>query len=166
MTDASPEAAGYGSRLNSLGTVDSLGLSSTCQLTKSLAAAGRPLLPGQTAHHIVQQNNPSKYAVLSRDLLVGNGLDVEVAENGARLWGAAGSRVAQAGHPGRAAARSAGTYHAGKHIHSPINDKMICRMLRNAEKRGGADAIKATLSELGRRQENGSWKNTLKACRD
>lgn len=155
----------YAYGLNSLGWVDPLGLSSTYQLTKSLTAAGRPLLPGQTAHHIVQQNNPSKYAALSRDLLVRNGLDVEIAENGARLWGTAGSQVAQAGHPGRAAARSAGTYHAGKHIHSPINDKMIYRMLRNAEKRGGADAIKATLSELGRRQESGSWKNTFKACR-
>ncbi|MCY0611243.1 hypothetical protein OVV29_37595, partial [Klebsiella pneumoniae] len=61
--------------------------------------------------------------------------------------------------------RSAGTYHAGKHIHSPINDKMIYRMLRGAEKRGGADAIRAALSELGRRQESGSWKNTYKACR-
>jgi len=155
----------YAYGLNVLGWVDPLGLSSTYQLTRNLNAAGRPLLPGQTAHHIVQQNNPSKYAVLSRDLLVRNGLDVEIAENGARLWGTAGSQVAQAGHPGRAAARSAGTYHAGKHIHSPINDKMIYRMLRNAEKRGGADAIRAALSELGRRQESGSWKNTFKACR-
>ncbi|WP_172837763.1 RHS repeat-associated core domain-containing protein [Stenotrophomonas nitritireducens] len=155
----------YAYGLNTLGWVDPLGLSSTYQLSKNLTSSGRPLLSGQTAHHIVQQNNPSKYAALSRDLLIRNGLDVEIAENGARLWGTAGSQVAQSGHPGRAAARSAGTYHAGKHIHSPINDKMIYRMLRTAEKRGGADAIKATLSELGRRQESGSWKNSFKACR-
>ncbi|WP_196480426.1 hypothetical protein [Xanthomonas translucens] len=114
---------------------------------------------------MVQQNNPSKYADLSRNLLARNGLDVEMAENGARLWGTASSQVAQPGHSGRRAARAGGNYHAGSHIHSPENDKLLYKILRSAEARGGADSIRRVLNNLNQRYESGSWKKSFAACR-
>ena len=53
---------------------------------------------------------------------------------------------------------SMGNYHAGAHIHSPSNDKLIYRILRNAEKKG-LD-IESILEDIGRRMENGTWKIT------
>ncbi|MCW7538647.1 DUF6531 domain-containing protein [Aquabacterium sp. A7-Y] len=147
---------------NPLVWVDPLGLSQTYHLARALTGAGRPLVAGQTAHHIVQQNNPS--ANLTRQLLVRNGLTVDDAANGARLWGTASSQVAQVAHPGRAAARARGTYHAGRHIHSAANDELIYRILRSAERRGGARAVEAVLNDIGRRQESGSWMRSFNAC--
>lgn len=144
--------------------IDPHGLSQTYWLEKSMEAAGRPMASGQTAHHIVQQNNPSKYADLSRDLLARNGLDTEIAENGARLWGTAGSQVATSAHPGRVNARGIGNYHAGAHIHSPANDKLIYGILRRAEERGGATGVRAALGDIGKRMEGGSWLRAFKAC--
>ena len=144
--------------------IDPHGLSQTYWLEKSLEAAGRPLAPGQTAHHIVQQNNPSRYADLSRQLLDRHGLSPEIAENGARLWGTAGSQVATSAHPGRVNARGVGNYHAGPHIHGPANDKLIFRILRRAEERGGAQGVRVALADIGRRMEHGSWLRAFRGC--
>ena len=138
---------------------DIFGLSQTYWLEKALTNAGRPLQPGQTAHHIVQLNNPSKYAQLSRELLDRNGLHPNIAANGARLWGTHPKQVTLPNHPGKVSAMNMGNYHAGAHIHSPSNDKLIYRILRNAEKKG-LD-IESVLKDIGRRMENGSWQRTI-----
>lgn len=149
---------------NGMAWIDPLGLSQTYWLEQSLTAAGRPLAPGQTAHHIVQQNNPSAFAGHSRNLLARNGLSPEIAENGARLWGTASSQVGVTAHPGRVQARGLGNYHAGPHIHSPMNDQLIYRILRRAEQRGGADGVRSALAEIGRRMESGNWQRAFKGC--
>ena len=149
---------------NTSSWLDPLGLSQTYWLEQSMSKAGRQLQPGQTAHHIVQQNSPSRYADLSRALLERNGLNTEIAENGARLWGTAGSQVASGAHPGRVSARGKGNYHAGSHIHSLENDKIIYKILRSAESRGGAKGIRAALGDIGTRMESGNWKRVFKGC--
>ena len=144
---------------------DATGLSQTYWLEKAMNQAGRPLLPGQTAHHIVLQNGGSKYADLSRQLLKDNGLSPEIAENGTRLWGTGRNQVKQPGHPGRGTSGNRpGNYHGGTHVHSAANDKIIYRALKNAEKRGGADGIKRALADIGQRMESGHWKTNFKAC--
>jgi RHS repeat-associated protein len=152
----------YGYVTDTLVYTDALGLSQTYWLEKALNAAGRPLQPGQTAHHIVQINNPSKYAQASRDLLTRHGLHPDVASNGARLWGTHPNQVALASHPSRATARATGNYHAGSHIHSPTNDKLVYRTLRQAEKKGLN--IEEALEDIGRKMESGSWKKGYKGC--
>jgi len=140
--------------------IDPMGLSQTYWLEKAMRAAGRAPGRGQTAHHIVPLNSNTKYGKLSRDLLERNGLNPDIAENGARLWGTSRTQRSLPVHPGRDAARKMGNYHAGKHIHSPANDKQIYRILRKAEKKG-LD-IKNILSDIGERMEDGRWKNTIK----
>jgi RHS repeat-associated protein len=145
--------------------IDSFSLSQTYWLEKALEAAGRPLRDGQTAHHIVQQNNASRYAQLSRDILTRNGLSTEIAENGARLWGTSSSQVSQSGHPGRGVSGNRpGNYHGGTHIHSSANDKLIYKILKKAEKIGGEAGIRNALSEIGEKMESGQWRNNFKAC--
>ncbi|MDB0554341.1 hypothetical protein LBW46_25370, partial [Ralstonia solanacearum] len=78
------------------------------------------------------------------------------------LWGTHPSQVAMPNHPGRVAARTAGNYHAGPHIHSPENDKLIYRTLRAAEKKG-LD-IGKTLRGITERMETGQWKKSFAAC--
>lgn len=140
--------------------IDPIGLSQTYWLGKAMRAAGRPITPGKTAHHIVPLKsnamlNGVKYGKLSRDLLARHGLNPDIAENRARLWATARSQRSLSVHPGRDSARTFGNYHVGKHIHSPQNDKYIYRILRNAEKKG-LD-IGRVLSDIGRRMEDGSW---------
>lgn len=142
--------------------IDALGLSQTYWLEKALNTAGRPLQPGQTAHHIVQINNPSKYAQASRDLLARNGIHPDVAANGVRLWGTHPNQVALANHPSRITARATGNYYAGPHVHSPNDDKSVLRTLRQAEKKGLN--IESTLEDIGRKMESGSWKKGCKGC--
>ncbi|RZK37617.1 MAG: hypothetical protein EOO61_08745, partial [Hymenobacter sp.] len=152
----------YGYVTDPLVYTDALGLSQTYWLEKALNTAGRPLQPGQTAHHIVQINNPSKYAQASRDLLARHGLHPDVAANGARLWGTHPNQTALANHPSRITARATGNYHAGPHIHSPTNDKLVFRTLRQAEKKGLN--IESTLEDIGRKMESGNWKKGYKGC--
>ena len=141
--------------------IDPFGLSQTYWLEKALNAAGRSLQPGQTAHHIVKLNdNRNIYARLSRRILTRNGLNPDIAANGARLWGTHPNQTALPNHPGRQAARTTGNYHAGKHVHSSANDKYIYKILRNAENKGLN--IENVLSDIGKRMENGSWKKTVK----
>lgn len=91
-----------------------------------------------------------------------NEIGIDSASNGARLWGTQDSQVAIPGHPGRAAAATAGTYHAGAHIHSDANDKLIYQVLKGVNKRGGN--VENALQDIGRRMENGSWKATFGNC--
>ncbi|NII29532.1 hypothetical protein HB364_30915 [Pseudoflavitalea sp. X16] len=139
--------------------IDVFGLSQTYWLEKALIAAGRIMQPGQTAHHIVQLTNTNYYAQLSRDLLSRHGLHPDIAANGARLWGTHPGQISMPNHPGRATARATGNYHAGRHIHNPANDKLIHRILSNAEKRGiNPERI---LEDIGKRMESGQWKNSI-----
>ncbi|MFB7157385.1 RHS repeat-associated core domain-containing protein [Lysinibacillus sp. NPDC056232] len=145
--------------------IDPMGLSQTYWLEKAMRADGRPITPGKTAHHKVPLKsnaklNGVKYGELSRDLLERHGLNPDIAKNGARLLGTARSQRSLSVHPGRDTARTLGNYHAGKHIHSPQNDKYIYQILRKAEKKG-LD-VGSVLSDIGRRMEEGSWKNTVK----
>jgi RHS repeat-associated protein len=135
---------------------DPFGLTAA-ELGQSMADAGRPLSAGQTPHHIVKEN-AGGYAEQSRQLLERNGIDVNGSSNGAALWGTHPSQVAQPGHPGVASARATGNYHGGAHIHGKANDKLIFRILRNAERRG--IPIDSVLEDIGRRMESGSWKET------
>jgi RHS repeat-associated protein len=152
----------YGYVTDPLIYTDVLGLSQAYYLEKALNAAGLPLQPGQTAHHIVQLTNPSTYATQSRALLARNGLNPDVAANGARLWGTHPNQVALPTHPGVTAARAAGNYHAGPHIHSPINDKRVFRALEHAENNGLS--ITGTLEDIGRQMESGTWKACHTSC--
>jgi hypothetical protein len=70
----SPSENLYDFGLSQLNWIDPLGLSQAYWLERALQAAGRPLQDGQTAHHIVQQKNPSRYADLSRQILARQGL--------------------------------------------------------------------------------------------
>jgi hypothetical protein len=72
--------------------------------------------------------------------------------------------VATSAHPGRKAAKIAGNYHSGRHIHNPVNDKLIYGILRKAEKKGGAQGIRDALSDIGRRMETGNWLKAFKGC--
>jgi RHS repeat-associated protein len=140
-------------------SIDKLGLSQTYWLEQALNQAGRPLNPGQTAHHIVPQNSGTKFGQLSRDLLERNGLSTEISENGARLWGTGQNQVSQPGHPGRGTSGNRpANYHGGNHVHSAANDQMIYKILRSAERRGGAEGVKKALGEIGERMESGKWK--------
>jgi hypothetical protein len=72
------------------------------------------------------------------------------------------SQVAAPGHPGTANAKADGTYHAGAHVHSTENDKLIYKTLKGVEKRGGN--VENALRDIGQRMENGSWKVTHQCC--
>lgn len=136
--------------------VDPYGLTAE-QLAADMAENHRPLDPGQTAHHIVKENAQGM-AEHSRSLLERNGVGVNDSPNGARLWGSHPDQVATPGHPGRDAARAAGNYHGGVHIHGKANDRLIYRILRAAEKKGLN--VADVLADIGRRMESGEWKKT------
>ena len=89
-------------------------------------------------------------------------MGIDDASNGARLWGTNPAQTATANHPGSAAAAGAGNYHAGPHVHSDMNDKLIYQILKGIEKRGGN--VQAALEDIGKRLENGSWKATFSCC--
>jgi RHS repeat-associated protein len=142
--------------------MDPLGLTAE-KLARNLAAAGRPVGAGQTPHHVVQENcGKNDYVQHSRDLLGRHDVDIDSASNGARLWGTSNSQVANPNHPGRAAARATGNYHAGSHVHSTMNDKLIYRILRNAEKKGLN--VANVLEDIGQRLESGAWKKAFECC--
>ncbi|WP_349305382.1 RHS repeat-associated core domain-containing protein [Delftia sp. PE138] len=141
---------------------DILGLSSV-KLGRSLRKAGRPALPDQSPHHIVQEKcNKNEHVKNSRAILARNNIGIDDAANGARLWGTRPSQIAMANHPGQIASIGAGTYHAGSHVHSDMNDKLIYQILKGVEKRGGN--VEAALEDIGRRLESGSWKATFACC--
>ena len=141
---------------------DPLGLSAQ-KLGRNMRVDGRLLAPGQTPHHIVQEKcSKNRYVQNSRKILERNNIGIDDSANGARLWGTNPSQVAQPGHPGSGGARSAGTYHAGSHIHSTNNDKLIYQTLKGVEKRGGN--VENALRDIGQRMENGSWKTTYNCC--
>ncbi|WP_217445048.1 RHS repeat-associated core domain-containing protein [Burkholderia cepacia] len=147
--------------------LDPLGLTAA-KLKTNLERAGRPVLPGQTPHHIVQENcrkgMPNSHVQKSREILERSDIGIDSASNGAVLWGASNTQVAAPGHPGRAGAASNGNYHAGRHVHSALNDKLIYQVLKGVEKRGGN--VENALKDLGRRLESGSWKATFDCCCD
>ncbi|WP_152643461.1 DUF6531 domain-containing protein [Paracidovorax citrulli] len=141
---------------------DLLGLTAD-KLGRNLRRAGRPLQQGQTPHHIVQENcKKNRHVQNSRDILGRNNIGIDDASNGARLWGTNPAQTATANHPGSAAARAAGNYHAGPHVHSDMNDKLIYQILKGVEKRGGN--VEEALKDIGRRLESGSWKYTFSCC--
>ena len=141
---------------------DILGLTAA-KLGRNLRNSGRPLQPGQTPHHIVQENcKKNRHVQNSRDILGRNNIGIDSASNGARLWGTNPSQTAMANHPGKAASISTGNYHAGPHVHSDMNDKLIYQILKGVEKRGGN--VEAALEDIGRRLENGSWKAAFSCC--
>ncbi|MGE7692786.1 RHS repeat-associated core domain-containing protein [Lysinibacillus sp. NPDC094177] len=151
----------YGYVHDPLTWIDPLGLTAKI-LGQNMAAAGRPLAPGQTPHHAVKENANNVYAQGSRDILDKHRLNPDIAENGARLWGTHPNQKSQPGHPGAVKAREMGNYHGGTHIHGKKNDKLIYKILKNADKRG-LD-IKNVLSDITGRMESGSWKKTFTAC--
>nr|WP_277405096.1 RHS repeat-associated core domain-containing protein [Burkholderia sp. Ac-20349] len=154
---------------NTLGWIDPLGLTAD-KLGRNLLAAGRAVAAGQTPHHIVEENSTkSKYARRNRKILERNGIDIDAAENGARLWGTGVTQVAVPSHPAynngnpnRALARAKGNYHGGDHLHGPKQQKFLYRILSRAEKRG-VD-ISELLEGIGRRMESGSWERTFRGC--
>ncbi|RQZ33508.1 sugar-binding protein, partial [Burkholderia sp. Bp9090] len=158
---------GYEYSVNPIDSIDPRGLTAD-RLGRNLARAGRPLQPGQTPHHIVQENcrkgSPNSHVQKSREILERNDIDIDSASNGARLWGTGNAQVQVPGHPGRVAARADGTYHAGAHIHGTDNDKLIYQVLKGVEKRGGN--VENALRDIGQRMESGSWKGTFNCCCD
>lgn len=146
---------------NPLGWIDPWGLTAK-DLANNMEAAGRPLSPGQTPHHAVKENANNIYAEGSRNLIAGDGADPDVAENGARLWGTHPNQVGQPEHPGVAAARNTGNYHAGTHIHGKFNDMLIYKILRNA-KRKGINTLRI-LAQITKRMESSLWKKSFRAC--
>ncbi|MCB9660846.1 MAG: AHH domain-containing protein [Sandaracinaceae bacterium] len=161
--DGGPRPLGY--VLDPTNSLDPLGLTAR-QLGAAMAAEGRPLVAGQTPHHIVQESGGGRFAQMSRDLLARHGIDVNGGANGAALWGTGNSQVAQPTHPGRTSARAAGTYHAGTHIHTHggVDDaqRMIFRALQAAERRG--QDVEALLREIGARQEAGTWRESFRSA--
>lgn len=146
---------------NPIGWIDPWGLTAK-DLANNMEADGRPLSPSQTPHHAVKENANNIYAEGSRNILTGDGANPDVSENGARLWGTHPNQAGQPGHPGVAAARNTGNYHAGTHIHGKFNDKLIYQILRNA-KRKGINSLRI-LSEITKRMESGLWKKSFRAC--
>ncbi|HEB1799425.1 TPA: hypothetical protein RY505_004576, partial [Escherichia albertii] len=146
---------------NPIGWIEPWGLTAK-DLANNMEADGRPLSPGQTPHHAVKENANNIYAEGSRNILTGDGANPDVSENGARLWGTHPNQAGQPGHPGVAAARNTGNYHAGTHIHGKFNDKLIYQILRNA-KRKGINSLRI-LSEITKRMESGLWKKSFRAC--
>ncbi|HEY0585751.1 MAG TPA: RHS repeat-associated core domain-containing protein [Pseudoduganella sp.] len=142
--------------------VDPLGLTAE-KLAAALKRDGRPVGPGQTAHHIVKENcKTNKHVEKSRELLEESGIGIDSAPNGAVLWGSSNPQVATPTHPGRTAARQTGNYHGGKHIHGVLNDKLIYQILRNAKNKGLN--LENVLREIGSRMEDGSWKIAFESC--
>lgn len=122
--------------------------------------AGRGVKRGQTSHHTVKENAKNVYADSSRKILKRAGIDIDGAENGARLWGTHPKQVSQPEHSGRDAARKTGNYHAGTHIYGKENDKLIYKILRDTERKGAN--IKKILFDITKRMENGTWRTHLK----
>lgn len=137
--------------------VDVFGLTAK-DLALNLDRVGRPLTPGQTAHHIVKENAQNFYVERSREILDRAGIKIDDAVNGSRLWGTHPDQVVAPGHPGRDIARQMGNYHGGRHIHGLQNDRLIFRILRSAEQRN--ISREAILTDIGERMESGSWKRT------
>jgi RHS repeat-associated protein len=150
---------------NPIEYLDPLGLTAD-KLKKNLALAGRPVPDGKTPHHIVQENcrnsNPRSHVQKSRDILARNKIGIDSASNGARVWGTNNVQISEPNHPGRVAAANTGNYHAGRHIHSKANDKLIYQVLKGVEKRGGN--LENALEDIGRRMESGAWKTTFSCC--
>ena len=146
-------------------SVDPLGLTAA-KLGRNMTRAGRPLQPGQTPHHIVQENcrkgDPNSHVQKSREILQRSDIDIDSASNGARLWGTNNSQVQVPGHPGRIDASREGTYDAGAHVHGVMNDKLIYQILKGVEKRGGN--VENALQDIGGRMESGAWKSTYNCC--
>jgi RHS repeat-associated protein len=152
----------YQYTINPISWVDPSGLTAR-QLARNLQQADRALLPGQTPHHIVQENcGKNIHVQMSRRLLELDGIDINDEANGARLWGTNPSQEKSAGHPGKNKSALKGNRHAGAHIHSDLNDKLIYQILRNAKAKG--IDLRSTLRDIGERMEEGSWKRSFFCC--
>ena len=140
---------------NPVGWIDPFGLSSSAaQLAANMSEAGRPLLPGQTAHHIVQENRSNIYTEKSKNILSNAGIDHRTdASNGAALWGTGASQKNQSGHPGKGAPN----YHGGN-VHAQHSDQRISRLLERAQRTGNPDNVRKTLESIGAKMEDGKWR--------
>jgi RHS repeat-associated protein len=155
---------GYQYVHNPVGWTDPTGLTAA-KLKASLAADFRPVSPGQTPHHIVQETcGKNTHVKKSRKILERQGVDIDDAPNGARLWGTNPSQELKGGHPGKVKSALTGNRHSGPHIHGHLNDKLIYQILRNSERRG--IDVSVILRDIGARMENGSWKYTFACCCD
>jgi hypothetical protein len=152
----------YAYPFNPLAEMDPLGLNARA-LRKSIELEGRSIDKSQSPHHIVAENQGG-YAAHSRKLLARHRLEIDDEVNGAVLWGTHPKQVARLDHPGRAAARASGRYHAGPHIHGTAIDRLIFRFLRSAERAGAAP--EAVLREIQRRMEASTWRDAVKGCND
>jgi RHS repeat-associated protein len=142
----------YRAPRSSLRWADPFGLSVADKLARNMSDDGRPLADGQTAHHIVPREDGGANGDRARAVLDRCGIGINDSVNGARLWGTAQSQVDAPGHPGRGCLG----YHGGK-VHSDSSYKRVADQLERAEKRGGADAVRAQLSKIGGRMERGKW---------
>jgi RHS repeat-associated protein len=139
---------------------DPLGLSVADVLAAAMASAGRPLLPGQTAHHIIQRNGGLDAARAEAVLRRSNpSWTRDSASNGAALWGTQDSQILAGtphGHPGRGVpgARPPG-YHGGG-VHGAAAQRRIADILERAE-RLGMDPERV-LRQLGERMETGRFR--------
>jgi RHS repeat-associated protein len=139
---------------------DPLGLSVADALAAAVSSAGRPLLPGQTAHHIIQRNGGADAARAEAVLQRSNpAWTRDSASNGAALWGTQDSQIragAPFGHPGRGTpgARPPG-YHGGG-VHGPAAQRRIADLLERAE-RLGMDPERV-LRQVGERMETGRFR--------
>ena len=137
--------------------IDPLGLKSHAkELADAMAQKGRRLKPGQTAHHIVQENKSNIYINESKRILGKFKIDYRTdADNGAALWGTHPSQIKQTGHPGRGCS----AYHDWN-VHSPHSDQRIMKLLQRAEP-DGEIAVRATLKAIGTKMEQGRWKTPI-----
>jgi hypothetical protein len=120
-------------------------------------------MPGQTAHHIVQENcKKNPYVSKSRDILNKNNIDVNDSANGAYLWGTHPNQEANASHPGKILAAQQGNRHSGSHVHSADNDKLIYKILKGVDARNGR--VEDALRDVGGRMESGSWQESFMCC--
>jgi RHS repeat-associated protein len=156
---ASADPIGLAGGLNAFGStpnpnrwIDPDGLSVAAKLAKAMDGDGHPLLPGQSAHHIIPREGGGVEGDRGRAALNRVGVDVDDGANGARLWGTANSQVATPGHPGRDCAG----YHGGK-VHSADSFKRVADQVDAAEARGGAPAVRSQLRRIGRKMEKDQW---------
>ncbi|MEM6790272.1 MAG: RHS repeat-associated core domain-containing protein, partial [Myxococcota bacterium] len=138
---------------NALGFIDPYGLSVAQKLAAAMAEADRPLVPGQTAHHIVPREGGKETGDKLRQLLGRNNIGIDDAANGAALWGTQDSQLAQPDHPGF---RNCAAYHGGK-VHSQAAYKKVLDELQRAEERGGASAVRRQLGNIRGRMRGGRW---------
>ena len=145
---------------NPTGWIDPFGLSSSAAelaANMNVDVNRGNLKPGQTAHHIVQENKSNIYTERSKQILTDAGIDHKThSANGATLWGTGPNQVNQLGHPGKGTP----AYHGG-HVHAQHSDQRIMRLLERAEASGKPNAVQTTLRSIGEKMEGGRWLTVL-----